>query len=72
VNNSRFTDNAFRKDLQDNNQSIMFCRVNAHWQNGVAEKQIRDLITENARAMLLFTQRRWPDAITTNLWPYAL
>jgi hypothetical protein len=27
---------------------------------------------ENARAMLLFAQQRWPGAITPNLWPYAL
>jgi len=71
ADNSHFADNAFRLDLQANNQMITFCGVNAHWQNGVAEKCIRNL-TENARAMLLFAQRRWPDAITPNLWPYAL
>jgi len=71
ADNGRFADNAFRQHLKDNNQTITFCGVNAHWQNGVAEKRIRDL-TENARAILLFAQRRWPDAITPNLWPYAL
>jgi len=71
ANNGRFADNAFCLDLQANNQTITFCGVNAHWQNGVAEKCIRNL-TENARAMLLFAQRRWPDAISPNLWPYAL
>jgi hypothetical protein len=70
ADNGCFADNAFYQDLQDNNQSISFCVVNAHWQNGVAEKWIRDL-TENARAMSLFAQRRSPDAITMNLWPYA-
>jgi hypothetical protein len=71
ADNRRFADNAFRQDLKNNNQTITFCGVNAHWQNGVAEKRIRDL-TENARAMLLFAQQRWPDVITANLWPYAL
>jgi hypothetical protein len=71
ANNGRFADIAFRQDLQANNQMITFCGVNSHWQNGVAEKWIRGL-TENARAMLLFAQRRWSDAITANLWPYAL
>jgi hypothetical protein len=56
ADNGHFADNAFCQDLQDNNQSITFCGVNAHWQNGVAEKRIKDL-TENARAMLLFAQR---------------
>jgi hypothetical protein len=71
ADNGRFADNAFREDLRRNNQTISFCGVNAHWQNGVAEKRIRDL-SENARTMLLHAQRRWPDAVTVNLWPYAL
>jgi hypothetical protein len=33
--------------------------------------KIRDL-TENARAMLIFAQRQWSNAITPNLWTYAL
>jgi hypothetical protein len=56
ADNGCFADKAFRQDLKNNNQTITFCGVNAHWQNGVAEKRIRDL-TENARTMLLFTQR---------------
>jgi hypothetical protein len=69
ADNGRFADNAFRQDLERNNQTIS--AVNAHWQNGIAEKHIRDL-TENDRNMLLFAQRRWSDAIRANLWPYAL
>jgi hypothetical protein len=34
----------------------------------IEEKPIRDL-TDNARTMLLFAQRHWPDTITSNLWP---
>jgi hypothetical protein len=71
TDNRRFADNTFCQDLKNNNQTITFCGVNPHWQNGVAEKRIRDLM-ENAQAMLLFTQRQWPDAITANRWPYAL
>jgi transposase InsO family protein len=71
ADNGRFADKAFHQDLKNNNQTITFSGVNAHWQNGVAENRIGDL-TENAWAMLLFAQRRWPDAITANLWPYAL
>ena len=37
----------------------------------VAEKRIRDL-QDMARMMLLHAQRRWPQAITIHLWPYAL
>eukprot|EP00978_Attheya_sp_CCMP212_P015226 scaffold39205_cov33-Attheya_sp.AAC.1 len=52
-------------------QTISFCGVNAHWQNGIAEKKIRDL-TEQARTILLFAQNRWPVAVSIHLWPYAL
>ena len=71
ADNGRFADNMFRNDVMEKNQSISYCGVNAHWQNGIAEKKIRDL-TEQARTILLFAQNRWPVAISTNLWPYAL
>jgi hypothetical protein len=51
--------------------TLTFCGVNAHFQNGLAERRIREL-TEHARTMLIHAQKRWPSAITANLWPYAL
>ena len=45
--------------------------VNAHWQNGIAERRIREL-QDSARTMLIHANRRWPTAINANLWPYAL
>jgi hypothetical protein len=52
-------------------ETISFCRVSAHFQNGTAEKPIRDL-SEQAREHLLHAKARWPSAIEINLWPYAL
>jgi len=52
-------------------QTLTFAGVNAHHQNGVAERRIREL-QELARTMLIHATRRWPNAITANLWPYAL
>ncbi len=43
ADNGRFVDNAFRQDLERNNQTISFCAVNAHWQNGVAEKNASEI-----------------------------
>jgi hypothetical protein len=71
ADNGRFADNAFRADVEDKRQTISYCGVNAHFQNGIAEKRIRDL-QDAARTMLLHAKHRWPNAITTNLWPYAL
>lgn len=69
--NGRFADNAFRLAVTNSKQSISFCSVNGHHQNGRAEKRIRDL-RENSRSTLLHSIARWPSAITTNLWPYAI
>ena len=69
--NGRFADHAFLDDVRKAGQTITFCGVGAHHQNGVAERRIRD-ITESARTMLLHAAHRWPKTITSNLWPQAL
>ena len=71
ADNGRFADNAFLKSVAESGQTISFCGVNAHFQNGIAEKRIRDL-SEQARKQLLHAKARWPSAIELNLWPYAL
>jgi hypothetical protein len=71
ADNGIFADNLFRKAVAEEGQSLSFCGVNAHWQNGVAERRIREL-QELARTMLIHATRRWPNGITANLWPYAL
>ena len=50
--NDLFHDNAFIDDCTEHGQTILFCGVSAHHQNGIAEKNIRDVI-EQARKMLL-------------------
>jgi hypothetical protein len=71
ADNGIFAEAEFLRAVESAGQTISFCGVNAHHMNGHAEKRIRDL-QENARAMLLHAQRRWPSAVTTNLWPYAV
>jgi hypothetical protein len=71
ADNGRFADNAFIRHCQSRGQTISYCAVNAHWQNGRAEKRIRD-VQEETRKNLLHGQARWPEAVTVNLWPYAL
>ena len=51
--------------------TISFAGVGAHHQNGIAEKRIGDL-QRKATTLLLHAQRRWPEAISTTLRPYAL
>ena len=68
---SRFADNHFINNVQKQSQTITYCGVGAHYQNGIDDKIIRD-ITEQARNMLLHACSRWPGAVTTALWPYAV
>ena len=69
--NGRYADAAFRQDILDNNQSLTFCGVGSHHQNGIAERRIR-FLTELARTSILAAQIKWPGIITTSLWPFAL
>jgi hypothetical protein len=70
ADNGRFADNLFVKDVSSKDQSITYCGVNAHWQNGICEKRIRDL-QELTTTKLLHAEAKWPKVITSNLWPYA-
>ncbi len=42
-NNKQFADNAFKNSCSTKGQRFTFCGVNVHFQNGIAEKAIRDL-----------------------------
>jgi hypothetical protein len=41
--NGQFADITFQNSCSAKGQRLTFCRVNAHFQNGIAEKAIRDL-----------------------------
>ena len=71
ADNGRFADNGFVNHVTANRQSISYCGVNAHFQNGMAEKRIRDL-QDQTTTMLMHAESKWPDVISANLWPYAL
>ena len=57
ADNGRFADNLFIQSIESNGQTISFCGVGAHHQNGRAEKRIRDL-RESARKMILHANSR--------------
>ena len=71
ADNGRFQEGMFKDDLKLNAQSISFCAVNAHHQNGVVERKIQSL-TSTARTMILHAERQWPEAISSILWPFAI
>jgi hypothetical protein len=71
TDNGIFTSKDFQASCLQNHQRTKFCGVNAHHQNGIAERHIRT-ITERARTMLIHAMLSWPDIIQENLWPFAM
>ena len=71
ADNGRFAENLFMNHVKKMKQTISFCGVNAHFQNGVAERRIREL-SDGARTSLLHAKDRWPKAISVHLWPFAV
>jgi hypothetical protein len=66
TDNGRFAERLFLDHTALHGQGVSLCGVNAHFQNGIAEKRIRDL-TERARTSLLHAMNRSPSAGTINL-----
>lgn len=71
ANNGLFDTKAFKEAILRGNQTLSFCGVNAHHQNGKAKRCIQD-ITIVARTTLQHAVHRWPKAIHVALWPSAL
>jgi hypothetical protein len=71
ADNGRFANSGFANAVKKQQQNISFCGVNAHFQNGIAEKRIRDL-QEQSLTMLLHAKSRWPKVVSIHFWPYAL
>ena len=70
-NNGKYADKDFINEVNKSNQTIIFCGVYAHFQNGKAQKIIRD-IQDKARTALIHSVARWNKASLTHLWSYAL
>ena len=54
--NGSYTDNGFMASLDANNQTITFCGVGAHHQNGIVERRIWT-VTKIARTIIFHSQR---------------
>ena len=71
ADNGHFADNAFITHAKKiKQQTLSYCGVGAHFQNGIAEQSIWQ-IQDQARTMLIHAKHKWPQAISAHLWPYA-
>ena len=71
ADNGIFKDKKCVEECRQRKQDFTFAGVNAHHQNGIAERRIREL-QETTRAMLIHATKRWPGVVTIHLWPYAI
>ena len=71
ANNGIFHANAWVNHCKKSKQALTYAAVNAHHQNGITEREIREL-QSMARTMLIHASKQWHNCITANLWPYAL
>jgi hypothetical protein len=55
----QFSDKGFHQDITDKGQSITFCGVGAHHQNGMIKSRNKQL-TLGACTLLLHGMRHWP------------
>ncbi len=66
-----FYDKVFHQDITDKGQSITFCGVGRHHQNGIIENKNKQL-TLGACTLLLHGMCHWPQMVDTMFWPFAI
>ena len=71
ADNGIFKAKKWVEECRQRKQDLTFAGVNAHHQNGIAERRIREL-QETTRAMLIHATKRWPGVVTIHLWPYPI
>ena len=68
--NDLFDTKAFKASITKAQQTLSFCRVNAYYHNGKAEK-VKD-VTEGVHTSLLHAVHRCLKTVSPSLWPAAL
>jgi hypothetical protein len=71
TDNGHFANSGFQQAIKDAKQTITFCAVGTHHQNGIVERHIKEL-TLITCALLLPAKSQWPDYVTRMMWPLAL
>lgn len=71
ADNGVFRAHKWVDQCKEQQQGLTFAAVGAHHSNGMAERRIKEL-QGMTRASLIFANHRWSQAITANLWPYAM
>jgi hypothetical protein len=70
ADNGQFSDNEFLAACNKLNQTIEFCGVGAHHENGMVENRNKQL-AQTARVLLLHSMRMWSQMVDQMFWPFA-
>ena len=70
-NGAAFTSNEFSAKMKEFEQVSKFAGAGAHHHNGVAERNIRTIISI-ARTMMIHSAMHWPEVSDVELWPMAV
>ena len=71
ADNVIFNAKKWMEECHQQKQNLAFAGVNAHHQNGIAERRICEP-QEMTRAMLIHASKRRPGVVTIHLWPYTM
>lgn len=69
--NEVFKANAFVNRIREHTQIFRFRGVNAHHQNGIAER-VTKTASDMSRAMMSYANTHWKDGINFTVWPMAI
>ena len=70
-NHKSFTSAEYSDKLKEHQQVVKFAGVGAHHHNGVAERNIRTIVSI-ARTMMLHSAIHWPQVADSTQWPMAV
>jgi hypothetical protein len=71
TDDGEFTSAEFQDELAKLNQGLSLSAVGAHHENVMAERTIGTVVSL-ARTMMLHSTMRWPQGMSTKLWPMAM
>lgn len=67
----RFSERLYLDYAAKKGQTVSFCGVNAHFQNGMAKKRVWDC-QDRSQTTTVHANNIWPSAINSHLWSYVL
>ena len=70
ADNGQFAEKSFQDAVNEAQQTIDFCAVSDHHQNGVIEHHFQTQ-SSRSRTILLHAKQFWPSMISPILWPFA-